>query len=76
MIKFIKRNNLQELENIVSKMELDSQIYVKIKKYLDKIEKRDMEDYKYGSSWIDKWCMNRDIAKINRLLKQFSIVVV
>lgn len=76
MIKFIKRNNLQELENIVSKIDIDTKIYDQIKKYLVKIEKRDMEDYKYGSSWLDKWCMNRDIAKINRLLKQFCIVVV
>jgi hypothetical protein len=78
MIKFIKRSNLKELGNIVSKIDdkIDEKTYEKIKKYISKIEKRDTEDYKYGSSWIDKWCMNRDIAKINRLLKPFSIVVV
>jgi hypothetical protein len=74
MIKFIKHSNLKELENIVSK--IDDKTYVKIKKYINKIEKRDIEDYKYGSSWIDKWFMNRDIAKINSILKPFSIVVV
>lgn len=76
MIKFIKRSNLQELDNIVSKMEIDNKISTKIKKYLTRIGKRDIEDYKYGSNWIDKWCINRDIAKINRILKPFSIVVV
>lgn len=74
MIKFIKRSNLKELENIVSK--IDDKIYVKIKKYINKIEKRDIEEYKYGSSWIDRWFMRRDISKINSLLKPFSIVVV
>lgn len=74
MIKFIKRTNLKELENIVSK--IDDKTYAKIKKYIGKIEKRDVEEYKYGSSWIDKWFMRRDISKINSLLKPFSIVVV
>ena len=76
MIKFIKRSNLQELDTIVSKMDIDNNIYAKIKKYLTRIEKRDIEDYKYGSSWIDQWFMSRDIAKINRILRPFSIVVV
>ena len=74
MIKFIKRSNLKELENIVSK--IDDKMYVKIKKYINKIEKRDIEEYKYGSSWIDRLFMRRDISKINSLLKPFSIVVV
>jgi hypothetical protein len=74
MIKFIKRSNLKELENIVSR--IDDKIYVKIKKYISKIEKRNIEEYKYGSSWIDRWFMRRDISKINSLLKPFSIVVV
>ena len=74
MITFIKRTNLQELDNIVYKM--DNKIYFQIKKYIAKIKKRDMEEYKYGSSWIDNWLTNRDISKINRLLKSFSIVVV
>jgi hypothetical protein len=74
MIKFIKRSNLKELENIVSK--IDDKTYVKIKKYINKIEKRDIEEYKYGSSWIDRLFMRRDISKINSLLKPFSIVVV
>ena len=74
MIKFIKRSNLKELENIVSK--IDDKTYVKIKKYINKIEKRDIEEYKYGSSWIDRLFMRRDISKINSLLKSFSIVVV
>jgi hypothetical protein len=74
MIKFIKHSNLKELENIVSK--IDDKTYVKIKKYINKIEKRDIEEYKYGSSWIDRLFMRRDISKINSLLKPFSIVVV
>jgi len=74
MIKFIKHSNLKELENIVSK--IDDKMYVKIKKYINKIEKRDIEEYKYGSSWIDRLFMRRDISKINSLLKPFSIVVV
>jgi|688.fasta_scaffold00680_23 hypothetical protein len=78
MIKFIKRTNLKELENIVSKIDdkIDDKTYAKIKKYISKIEKRDIEEYKYGSSWIDKWFMRLDISKINSLLKPFSIVVV
>lgn len=78
MIKFIKRSNLKELGNIVSKIDekIDDKTYEKIKKYISKIEKRDLEEYKYGSSWIDKWFMRRDISKINSLLKPFSIIVV
>lgn len=74
MIKIIKRHDLQELENIVSR--IDDKIYVKIKKYISKIEKRNIEEYKYGNSWIDRWFMRRDIYKINSILKPFSIVVV
>lgn len=33
-------------------------------------------EYKYGSSWIDKWCLSRYIKRLNDLLKPYSIIVV
>ncbi len=33
-------------------------------------------DYKYGSSWIDKLCLERYIKRLNDLLKPYSIIVV
>jgi hypothetical protein len=76
MITFIKRTELQELDKVVSKMNIDSKTSLKILKYVKQIKKKDNENSKYGSNWLDVWFMNRDIFRLNRILKSFLIIVV
>lgn len=46
-----------------------------IERNINNINRLMRYDYKYGSSWLDKWCLQRNIKKLNTLLKPFYIVV-
>lgn len=73
---FIKQNNINEVNTIVNKIEMDEKKLLKIKDLVKKIENINSDNYKYGSGWIDEWFLKNNIKKINNILSEYYIVVV
>lgn len=48
----------------------------KIEKNIKQINRWMRYDYKYGSSWLDKWWLMRSVKRLNNLLKPYCIIVV
>lgn len=47
----------------------------RIKKYKKDIEKYNLEDYKFGSGWIDLWFIKMKIKNLNKILNNYDIVL-
>jgi hypothetical protein len=69
---FIDRNDLQSINELgyVNEEEL-----AKVMKYVRRIKKWQVDDYKYGSSHIDMWLLNRQINRLNAVLHKYRITV-
>ena len=71
----IQRDELAKLDNLLISMPIPINDMRTIMKYRKRIGKRDYEDYRYGSSWLDRMLTRMDLASMNRILKGYGIVV-
>lgn len=76
MITVIKKEQLQDLDNLIANLPIDNCVFNKIVKYRNRIEKIQQEHYKYGSSWLDLWFLKKELRSINKYLKKYTIVLV
>jgi hypothetical protein len=71
MINTIDLRVLDEYENVISN--LDENTKKKIEKYKSYILKSLDEDYKYGSSWLDLFILEKKLKCLEKTLRKFGI---
>ena len=72
-LEFIDRTKLLSIKQIEYYDHVD---YIRIIKYIGRIKKWNVEDYKYGSSGGDMKSVNKTIMKLNKILVKYSVKVV
>jgi hypothetical protein len=73
-INHIDLGCLDKYEHQISN--LDKKTFRKVEKYKTYILKSVNEDYKYGSSWLDLFILEKQIRRFEKFLHKYSINIV
>ena len=71
---FVDKNEIKRISKILDKI-YDEEKIIKICKLIKKIDKMNKDKYKYGCSLLDDFFMKMNIKKINKILKEYSIII-
>lgn len=76
-IKIINYTKRDELKLIKSLIPCTDNNYNFIIKLVDKLMNDNLDEYRYGTSWIDKYITNYRIKKLNKLIhEKYNILVI
>jgi len=69
----IEIDDIKILDNYLS--ELSNNDLAKILKYKKKVSKLVIENYRYGSSWLDIIILKINLKKMNKILSKYGIII-
>lgn len=69
----IEIDDIKILDNYLS--ELTDNDLAKILKYKKKVSKLVIENYRYGSSWLDIIILKINLKKMNKILSKYGIII-
>lgn len=72
LCKTLFLNETADKQQRIAKVETFDRIAV----YMDYIRKYDIQDYRYGTSWLETWDIKRRIRRLNTLLQEYNVEVV
>jgi hypothetical protein len=74
IVNYTKRDELQLIKSLISYTDNN---YNFITKLVDKLMSDNLDEYRYGTNWIDKYITKYRIKKLNKLVhKKYNILVV
>ena len=74
IINYTRRDELQLIKSLISFTDNNYNFIIKL---VDKLMNDNLDAYRYGTSWMDKYITNYRIKKLNTLIqKKYNILVV
>jgi len=74
IINYTRRDELQLIKSLISFTDNNYNFIIKL---VDKLMNDNLDAYRYGTSWMDKYITNYRIKKLNKLIqKKYNILVV
>jgi len=74
IINYTRRDELQLIKSLISFTDNNYNFIIKL---VDKLMNDNLDAYRYGTSWMDKYITNYRIKKLNKLIQnKYNILVV
>jgi hypothetical protein len=74
IINYTRRDELQLIKSLISFTDNNYNFIIKL---VDKLMNDNLDAYRYGTSWMDKYITNYRIKKLNKLIqRKYNILVV